>query len=107
MERATGTAGRRPAAAALRFPLLLASLSGAGTFALQVLWNRAFAQVHENSTFSFALIVAVFIAAIAAGAELARRLLRQKVPIRAALGGLWICGGLLVVISLSEQLREC
>ncbi|HEY9154516.1 MAG TPA: hypothetical protein VIM69_05260, partial [Opitutaceae bacterium] len=50
----------------------LAFVSGFATFALQVLWNRAFAQLHENSMYSFAVIVAVTIAALAAGAQLAR-----------------------------------
>ena len=39
--------------------LLPALISGFATFALQVLWNRAFAQVHENSMYAFAVIVAV------------------------------------------------
>ena len=86
-------------------PLALGFLSGLGTFALQVLWNRAFAQVHENSLFAFALIVTVFIAAIAVGAELARVLLRRTRAVRNALAGFWICGGFLVVLSPQLFLR--
>ena len=76
-----------------RVLLLLAFISGAGIFALQVLWNRAFAQVHENSIYSFAVIVAVFIFAIALGAQVARWLLRKGVAVERGLGCAWIVGG--------------
>jgi spermidine synthase len=82
-----------------RVVLLLAFLSGAGTFALQVLWNRAFAQVHENSIYSFALIAIVFIAAIAFGAQAARLLLRRGVSIERSFGVGWIVGGIAVGFS--------
>ena len=74
--------------------LWLAFASGAGTFALQVLWNRAFAQVHENSIYAFALIATTFIAAIALGVQAARWLLRKGVSIDRAFGAAWITGGL-------------
>ena len=73
--------------------LLLAFVSGAGIFALQVLWNRAFAQVHENSIYSFAIIVTTFILAIALGAQVARWLLRKGVSVERGLGLAWIIGG--------------
>jgi hypothetical protein len=64
---------------------VLALISGVATFALQVLWNRAFAQVHENSMYSFSVIVAVIIFALAIGAQLARLGLRRRVgPARGA-----------------------
>jgi len=72
---------------------LLAFISGVGIFALQVLWNRAFAQVHENSIYSFAVIVTVFILAIALGAQVARGLLRKGVAVERGLGFAWIIGG--------------
>src|SRR6185503_16625688 len=46
---------------------LLAALSGALLFILQIAWTRLFAQVHENSIYSFAVVVAVFILGLAAG----------------------------------------
>jgi len=52
--------------------LLLASLSGFTTLALQVLWIRMFAQVLHNSVYSYATILAVFLLAIAAGGGVAR-----------------------------------
>jgi spermidine synthase len=74
--------------------LLLAFVSGAGLFALQVLWTRAFAQVHENSIYSFALVVTIFIVAIALGAQAARWLLRKGVRVDKGLGTAWVVGGL-------------
>lgn len=62
--------------------LAFALMSGVVTFALQVLWNRAFAQVHENSMYSFAAIVAVVIFALAVGAQVARVALRRGSTIR-------------------------
>jgi spermidine synthase len=76
--------------------LTLAFVSGAGTFALQVLWNRAFAQVHENSIHSFAVIATVFIIAIALGAQGARWLLRKGIRFEKGFGTAWIIGGLAV-----------
>ncbi len=68
------------------------------TFALQVLWNRAFAQVHENSLYSFSVIVAVVIFALAIGAQLARLGLRRGVEPRRLIGGGWMLAGLTVMI---------
>jgi spermidine synthase len=79
-----------------RLWLLLAFISGGGMFALQVLWNRAFAQVHENSIYAFAIIVTVFLLAIALGAQVARWFLTRGIRIERALGGAWMIGGLAV-----------
>lgn len=76
--------------------LALAFVSGAGMFALQVLWNRAFAQVHENSIYSFALIATVFIVAIALGAQGARWFLRKGIRFENGFGMAWIMGGVAV-----------
>jgi spermidine synthase len=76
---------------------LLAFVSGFATFALQVLWNRAFAQLHENSMYSFSVIVAVTIAALAVGAQFARvGLKRVLMPLR-LLSVAWIFGGAAIV----------
>jgi spermidine synthase len=74
-------------------------LSGLSLFALQVLWNRAFAQVHENSIYSFAVMVAVFIFALATGAECARLSLRRGWSRHLSLGGVWIIGAVLTMLS--------
>jgi len=81
----------------IRRVLPLALLSGFVTFALQVQWNRAFAQVHENSMHSFALIVAVVIFALAAGAQGARLSLRRGVEPARMIGWAWIAGGLVII----------
>lgn len=71
----------------------LAFVSGLATFALQVQWNRPFAQVHENSVHSFAMIAAVFILALAVGAQLARVGLRRGWEVRPLAGMAWLTGG--------------
>jgi len=77
---------------------LLAFISGVVTFALQVLWNRAFAQVHENSMYSFSVIVAVVIFALAIGAQAARLGLRRGVEPHRLIGGAWTLAGAAVLI---------
>ena len=77
--------------------LLLALISGAVTFALQVLWNRAFAQVHENSMYSFSVTVAVVIFALAIGGQLARVGLRRGIHPRRLIGVAWTLGGIAVL----------
>jgi spermidine synthase len=92
-------ASARPAAiVSVRTWMALAFVSGFVTFALQVSWSRAFGLVHENSVYSFSLIVALFIGAIAAGAQWARVILRRSWSPRRALGGMWIAGGTLTLL---------
>lgn len=76
-----------------------ACFSGLATMALQIEWNRAFRQVHENSVHAFAVIVAVFIAALAIGAALARALLRRGTAPARLLAAGWIAGGIAVAAS--------
>jgi len=77
----------------------LSFLSGLFTFVLQVLWNRAFSQVHENSVYSFALIVSLFILALAIGGQLARAALGRQIAPRKLLGWSWLLGGVVVAIT--------
>ena len=56
--------------------LSLAFTSGFGTLALQVLFTRMFALVFHNSTYTFGVVVAVFLAALAGGAAVASWLQR-------------------------------
>ena len=51
--------------------LILSFVSGFGTLALQVLFTRMFALVFHNSTYTFGVVVAVFLAALAGGAAFA------------------------------------
>ena len=57
-------------------PVVLAFVSGFGTLALQVLFTRMFALVFHNSTYTFGIVVAVFLAALACGAASASWLQR-------------------------------
>ncbi len=80
-----------PAAADTACPAWLlatvACLSGAFALGLEVLWTRMFAQVLQNSVYTFSIILVVFLAALAAGSAIANRLCR----VRAAPGQvLWL-----------------
>jgi spermidine synthase len=99
-EGASPRADDAPRAATVsRVALVLAGLSGLATLALQVLWTRMFALVHENSLYSFALVVFVFLLGLTGGAALARRaLVRGRAP-RPLLARAWAVAGLLVAVS--------
>ena len=86
-------------AAGLGPVLALSALSGMSTLGLQVLWTRMFSLVHENSLYSFAVVVFVFLSGLAGGAALARAALRRGFDPRRALGAAWMAAGLLVVVS--------
>lgn len=73
-----------------------AFLSGALVLALEVLWARMLAQVHENSIYSFAIVLAIFLAGLAVGAALARALLARGWNVYKALGLAWVSAGVLV-----------
>jgi spermidine synthase len=73
-----------------------AFLSGALVLALEVLWSRMLAQVHENSVYSFAIVLAIFLAGLATGAALARALLARGWNVYRALGLAWVSAGVLV-----------
>ena len=77
---------------------VLAAASGALTLALEALASRAFALVHENSVYSFATVVAVFLAGLAGGAVLARPLLRRGMAPRALASAGWAAAGLWMVL---------
>ena len=79
--------------------LALSAISGVSTLALQTLWSRMFSLVHENSVYSFAIVLFVFLIGLTAGAALARRELARDRPPRALLGTAWCIAGLLVVAS--------
>ena len=70
---------------------LIAVLSGMITLAVEVIWTRLFAQVLQNSAYTYALVLASFLAALALGAGLANLLNRQRLVTPG-----WILLGLLV-----------
>ena len=79
--------------------LVLSCLSGVCTLALQVLWTRMFALVHENSLYSFAVVVFVFLLGLTGGAAFARKALGQGHAPRRLLSRAWCVAGLLIVAS--------
>ena len=57
---------------------VVAILSGLFALGLEVLWTRMFAQVLQNSVYTFSTVLVVFLAALAAGSALAHRLCRVR-----------------------------
>ena len=82
--RSGGSRRRQPApaaAGAAGSAWLLAAVAGlSGVFALglEVLWTRMFAQVLQNSVYTFSTVLVVFLAALATGSALANRLCRAR-----------------------------
>lgn len=77
--------------------LALAFVSGAITLGLEALATRAFALVHENSVYSFATVVAVFLAGLGSGAAVARAALRRGVAPRGLVSIGWAGAGVWMV----------
>ncbi|MEZ4655818.1 MAG: fused MFS/spermidine synthase [Candidatus Eisenbacteria bacterium] len=72
----------------------LAFASGLSTLALEVLWTRMFAQVLQNSVYTFAGILTVFLIALAAGSSLAHGLCRKSTHPERTLGILLLLSGI-------------
>ena len=77
----------RPVIAALTF------ISGFNLLALEVVWTRMLAQIHENSVYSFAAVLIVVLICLSLGAWLASRLARSKMPTPQVLLWLFALGG--------------
>ncbi len=56
----------------------VAGLSGMFALGLEVLWTRMFAQVLQNSVYTFSTVLVVFLAALATGSAIANRLCRVR-----------------------------
>jgi spermidine synthase len=78
---------------------LLAFASGLLVLALEVLWTRMFAQVLQNSVYTFAAILAVFLLALALGSALAHLLCRLGLSPSRSIVALLTTSGLLVGLS--------
>ena len=78
---------------------LLALASGFLTLGLEVLWTRMFAQVLQNSVYTFAMILAVFLGSLGVGSLLAHVLCRRGTPSRPTLQALLLAAGILVGLS--------
>lgn len=70
---------------------LLAFASGLATLAVEVVFTRLFAQVLQNSAYTYALVLTTFLLALALGALLANLLARLRRP-----SPQWVLGGLLL-----------
>lgn len=85
----------RSALAALCF------FSGFVVLALEVVWTRVFAQVHENSVYSFAIILTVVLICLAFGSGISSVLARVIKRPMLALGVMTMIGGGLLVLGPS------
>jgi spermidine synthase len=72
---------------------VLAFVSGFNLLALEVVWTRMLAQVHENSVYSFATVLIVVLVCLSLGAWLASRLARGGMPAPQVLLWLFALGG--------------
>lgn len=81
------------------FVLALAAWSGIVTLGVQVEWTRMFSLVHENSVYSFAVVVVVFLAGLAGGAALARAALGRRWAPGRLLGRAWWVAGTWILLS--------
>ncbi len=82
--RSGGSRRRQPATAAAGAAgsawllTAVAALSGVFALGLEVLWTRMFAQVLQNSVYTFSTVLVVFLAALATGSAIANRLCRLR-----------------------------
>ena len=89
---------------------LLAALSGFSTLALQVLYTRMFSLVFHNSTYTFGIVVTVFLGALSLGGALAsfatRRLdtaaVRQLTAWALAAGALYTVASISLFVRLTD-----
>lgn len=73
--------------------------SGVATLALEVLLTRMFAQALQNSVYTFAALLAVFLLALAVGALGAHALVRLRLPTAQTLRVLLLLGGVACVLT--------
>lgn len=78
---------------------LLAVVSGFGTLCLQVLWTRMFAQVLQNSVYTFATILFIFLLSLSSGAVAANWIIRKGQSPSRALFWLFTAGALMVAMT--------
>ncbi|MBT8037265.1 MAG: fused MFS/spermidine synthase [Verrucomicrobiae bacterium] len=76
----------------------LCFFSGFVVLALEVVWTRVFAQVHENSVYSFAITLVVVLVGLALGAGISSIISRFSQRPMQALGILAVVGGGLLAI---------
>lgn len=77
----------------------LAFVSGFNLLALEVVWTRMLAQVHENSVYSFATVLIIVLVCLSLGAWIASRLARSGMSAPKVLIWLLVFGGAALAIS--------
>ena len=80
---------------------LISFISGFCTLALQVLYTRMFSLVFHNSTYTFGIVVAVFLASLSIAAALAARL-QVRFNCRKLIGHTAIGGAILIAASVIQ-----
>ncbi len=87
--------------AGVRLSRVLCFFSGFTVLALEGVWTRLFARVHENSVYSFAIILTVVLICLAVGAWLSSWLARLNKPPLPIVGVLMIAGGFILTLGPS------
>lgn len=95
----TEPAVEKPQAVSRSVIYAFAFISGFNVLALEVLWTRMFAQVHENSVYSFSAVLIVVLISLALGALLASWLAKRSTHPIKTLFFLMILSGIGVAIS--------
>jgi len=75
---------------------VIAFASGFATLAVEVLWTRAFSQVLQNSVYTYALVLTMFLLALSLGAALANALSRLALRPETVLTGLLLASGAVI-----------
>ena len=83
----------------------LCFFSGFVILALEVVWTRIFAQVHENSVYSYAIILIIVLVGLAAAAGISSVVSRFIVRPWRALGVMTLAGGGLLVLGPAMLMR--
>lgn len=93
------------------FIIALSMLSGFNLLALEVVWTRMLAQVHENSVYSFATVLIIVLVCLSLGAWISSCLARNGVSASTGLIWLLMLGGAtlglspMISMSLTHGLR--
>ncbi len=74
--------------------VVAAAASGMLALALEVLWTRMFQQVLQNSVYTFAIILVIFLAALSVGAFIARLFIQARISPWSALAFLATLAGI-------------
>ncbi len=94
--RRSAAASAAGAASPAWFLATVAAMSGTFALGLEVLWTRMFAQVLQNSVYTFSTILVVFLASLATGSAIANRLCRVRAAPEQVLWMLLTLSGLAV-----------